>query len=112
MYLVIIVVVMIYVIMYYMNSKVKKVLPYLGVIAACCLFYPWDGKLGSKSEYVNLYKLFLVIRDVVYVSVSVGMLALSMKMSMKKHLIIRILYCGSVLAFNLFVAYNGRIHWL
>jgi len=96
---------------FYINRKLVKTLPYLGVITVFWLLLPWDGKL-SNIEYENIYRWFLVIRDIIYVIVSVGMLALAMKMSRKKHLIIRILYCGSVLAFNLYCAYGGRIHWI
>lgn len=110
-YLVLIVVIMIYAVICYMNSKAIKTIPYFGVIAAFWVLLPWYGKFDTNMEYENVYKWFLVIRDIVYVIVSVGMLALSMKMSRKKHIIIRLLYCGSVLAVNLWCAYNGRIHW-
>ena len=96
---------------FYINRKLVKTLPYLGVITVFWLLLPWEGKY-SRIEYENVYGWFLIIRDIIYVIVSVGMLVLAMKMTEKKHLIIRILYCGSVFAVNLYCAQGGRIHWI
>lgn len=111
-YLVLLVIALLYAfICYYIDKRLLKTIPYLGVIITFWLLLGLDGKL-SNIEYENIYGWFLIIRDIIYVIVSVGMLVLAMKMSEKKHLIIRILYCGSVLAVNLYCAHGGRIHYI